>query len=80
MLGAEPSRFRPSFHRSMPSAVAIDRAAAVVDDEGLVGEIPRQPGDLLGLVRIEHQLEQLVVTGEQRDAAAKIRLVGDARP
>ena len=49
----------------------------MVDDEGLVGEIARQPGDLLGLVRIEHQLKELVVAGKQRDAAAKLRLVCD---
>ena len=61
-------------------AVAIDRAAAMVDDEGLIGEVAREPGDLFGLVRIKHQLEDLVVASEQRDAAAKVRLVGDARP
>ena len=52
----------------------------MVDDEGLIGEIERQPGDLLGLVRIEHQLEELLVAGEQRDAAAKVCLISDARP
>ena len=52
----------------------------MVDDDGLTGEIARQPGDLLGLVGIEHQLEELVVAGEQRDAAAEVRLVSDARP
>ena len=52
----------------------------MVDDEGLIGEVARQPGDLLGLVGIEHQLEDLVVAGEQRDAAAKLGLVSDAWP
>ena len=52
----------------------------MVDDDGLIGEIARQPRDLLGLVRIEHQLEELLVAGEQRDAAAEVRLVSDARP
>ena len=66
----------PSHHAF---AVAINRAAAMVDDEGLVGEVMRQPGDLLSLVRIEHELEELVVASEQRDAAAEIGLVGDAR-
>src|ERR1700729_10947 len=52
----------------------------MVDDEGLVGEIQRQPDDLLGLVRIEHQLEELVMAGEQRNAAAKVFLISDASP
>ena len=60
--------------------VAIDRAAAVVDDEGLVGEIQRQPGDLLGLVRIQRELEEPTVATEQRNAAAKRRFISDARP
>ncbi len=52
----------------------------MVDDERLVGEVAREPGDLVSLVRIEHQLEDLVVAGEQLDATAKIRLIRDARP
>src|SRR4029077_16183578 len=60
--------------------VAIDRAAAVIDDEGLIGEIARETRDLLGLVRIEHQFEDLVVASEQRNAAAKVRLISDAWP
>ena len=52
----------------------------MVDDESLIGEIAREPSDLLGLVRIEHELEDLVVASEQRDAAAKVRLISDARP
>src|SRR5262245_15667810 len=51
----------------------------MVDDEGLIGEVPRQPGDPFSLVRIEHELEELVVASEHRDAAAEISLVGDAR-
>ena len=45
-----------------------------------LGEVAREPGDLVGLVRIEHQLEDLAVASEQRDAAAKVGLVGDAWP
>src|ERR1700689_3914812 len=72
-----PQAFFPSQH-ALP--VAIDRAAAVVDDETLVGEIQRQPGDLLGLVRIQHELEELVVAGKQCDAMPKRRLIPDAGP
>ena len=51
----------PSLHAV---AVTIDRAAAVVDDEGLVGKVPRQSRDLLRLIRIEHQLEEKAVASE----------------
>jgi hypothetical protein len=49
-----------------------NRAPAVV-------EVARQHGEPRGLVRIEHQLEELVVAAEQGDTAANIRLVSDAR-
>ena len=52
----------------------------MVDDEGLAGEVARQPGDLLRLVRVEHQLEDLVVTSKQLNTASKVSLVSDSRP
>ena len=52
----------------------------MVDDEDLIGEIARKPVNLFGLIGIDHQLEQLVVTSKKRDAVSKLRLVGDAWP
>src|SRR5271166_6081241 len=52
----------------------------MVDDEELIGEIAREPCELLGLVWIEHQLEQLAVTRKHRDDASKLRLVSDSWP
>jgi hypothetical protein len=70
-LGAESSSFKPSLHCGLPQGLTI---------EGLVGEIACESRELIGLIGVEHQLEELVVAGEQRDAAAKIRLMPDTRP
>src|ERR1700712_1167179 len=72
-----PQAFSPARHSL---GIALDWTAAMVDDEQLLGKTLSESYGFLGLIGVNHQLQTEAMAGEQRDAAAKRRLVGDSGP